>query len=449
MRKHLLYTLAASLLLFTGIAFTGCKKETVEDTDVLLLEALNDASGNQGTAYFTLPESNDYSNIPQDPKNPITREKVELGRYLYHETALSINPKDISSTGTYSCASCHHAQGGFQACLQQGIAEGGIGFGTTGEGRFPNPSLSTDSIDVQPIRTPSVLNAAYQQVQLWNGQFGATGMNTGTEGQWTAGTPKEANSLGYEGVETQAIAGLKVHRMGVDTTFILSTDYKALFDIAFPDVPESDRYTREMAGLAIAAFERTVLSNQSPFQLWLKGNHSAMTEDQKQGAILFFGKAECYKCHTGPALNSMAFYALGMNDLELPGVYGTGVDMPTRKGRGGFTGNSADDYKFKVPQLYSLKKSPFYGHGSSFSSVEAVVKYKNDAIAENSVVPAGQLASEFHSLNLSEKEINKIVDFIENGLLDEDLERYVPSSLPSGNCFPNNDVISKIDLGCD
>ena len=58
----------------------------------------------------------------------------------------------------------------------QGIADGGLGYGVRGEGRHPNPVYDTDSLDVQPIRSPSILNAAYQEVQLWNGQFGAHGL---------------------------------------------------------------------------------------------------------------------------------------------------------------------------------------------------------------------------------------------------------------------------------
>ena len=70
-----------------------------------------------------------------------------------------------------------------------------------------------------------MLNVAYQKVMLWNGQFGATSVNTGTESQWTADTPIETNFLGFEGLETQAIAGLGVHRMKVNPEFF--TKYPA------------------------------------------------------------------------------------------------------------------------------------------------------------------------------------------------------------------------------
>lgn len=418
------------------------------ELDIALSELLTEASGGFGKSYFLLPESTKFSMIPQDPKNPLTIEKVELGKLLFHETALAMNSKLKPFRGTYSCATCHHNQAGFQSGIIQGLSEGGIGFGISGNGRIKDPLCPEDSLDIQPIRTPTVINSAYQKVMLWNGQFGATGPNLGTEALWAPGTPLETNFLGYEGVETQAIAGLSVHRMALTDKLIYSTEYKKMFDKAFPDVAENERYSLITAGLAIAAYERTVLANEAPFQKYLRGNTNALTDTQKKGAILFFGKAACVACHTGPALNSMDFYAYGMNDLEGNGVFGNGPDVATKKGRGGFTGIESDNCKFKVPQLYSLTQARFYGHGSSFTSLKDVVIYKNYAIKENSFVPDSHLAEEFVPLGLSKSEISFLTAFLEEGLNDTELSRYEPYSIPSGQCFPNNDEQSKIDLGC-
>ena len=174
-----------------------------------------------------------------------------------------------------------------------------------------------------------------------------------------------------------------------------------------------------------------------------------MSEQEKSGALLFFGKANCVSCHTGPALNSMEFHALGLNDLNGNGVYGTFIEDNSHLGRGGFTGDPADNYKFKVPQLYNLKDSPFFGHGGSFTSVRDLIEYKNNGIAENSAVPAAQLAADFVPLNLSDKEVTDLTIFIENSLYDNNLDRYVPEMLPSGYCFPNGDLKSKKDLNCN
>lgn len=440
------YLLLCFVLAF--VAVIGCEKVIENELDLQLTEALELVSPNNNTDFFKLPDSDDFENIPQDPNNPITREKVQLGKLLFHETGIALNPEYEMSEGTYSCASCHHAGGGFQAAVPQGISDGGIGYGINGEGRKKNPMYDDSKLDIQPIRTPSALNSAYQKVMLWNRQLGARGINEGTQANWTAGTPKENNHLGFEGVETQAIAGLTVHRLTIDTAFIFSTDYKSLFDYAFPDVAEQDRYNEITAGLAIAAYERTMLANEAPFQQWLRGDYDAMTDDQKEGAVLFFVRAGCGKCHTGPALNSDAFYALGMDDLSGPGVFGT-IDEGTKKGRGGFTGNDDDMYKFKVPQLYSLAKSPFYGHGASFTSVKDVIDYKNAGIKENNNVPNHYLSPEFKPLNLTGEQVRLLTAFVEEALMDENLHRYEPSVLPSGNCFPNNDPLSKVELGCN
>ena len=175
-----------------------------------------------------------------------------------------------------------------------------------------------------------------------------------------------------------------------------------------------------------------------------------MSPDQLRGAAVFFGPGNCVDCHTGPALNSMAFHALGMADLvdcDEP-TLGTTVDNVENRGRGGFTGRPEEEYQFKVPQLYNLKVSPFYGHGASFRTVREVIEYKNRALAENARVPITRLAPAFQPLGLTEQQVAALTVFIEEGLYDADLERYSPDALPSGQCFPNNDEQSRIDRGC-
>ncbi len=451
LKRILLFTLVA-----TTFIISSCRKDDEDIPSALdeqLEDALSDASNGLGKAFYKMPSSTNLAGIPQDPKNPLSMEKIELGKLLYHETGIGISPMVADNSGEFSCASCHFASAGFQANRWQGISEGGQGFGINGEGRVKNPSIDVAMMDVQPLRTPSSMNNVYQQNLLWNGQFGATGINAGTDPYWTPGTPIAVNELGYEGLETQAIAGLGVHRMDVDQlpNTLIDLGYKSMFDAAFSDVPESERYTKENTGLAIAAFERTLLANQSPFQNYLYGNKNALTEQEKRGAILFFKEANCASCHNGPGLNNMEFHALGLNDLDdcPEEIFNTEASNPAHLGRGSFTGLTEDMYKFKVPQLYNMKDSPFLGHGSSIRSIRAMVEYKNLAVAENSDVPASQLAEDFEPLNLSNEQISDIVAFLEDGLYDPNLKRYEPESLPSGNCFPFNDPISRVDLGCD
>lgn len=438
-----------------SLVLSSCKQDdpiappTIDDE---LAETLRSLSFSGDLSFFQFPDSDDYAQIPQDPANPLTAAKVELGKLLYHETGIARTPQDMAGLGTYSCASCHFASAGFQAGRHQGIGEGGEGFGLNGEGRDNNEDYNVLNVDVQPVRSPTTLNSAYQIAMLWNGQFGAKGINAGTEYAWTAGTPKEVNHLGFHGVETQAIAGLSVHRMLEDTSDVSDlANYKALFDAAFPEVPEADRYNRVPAGLAIAAYERTLLANEAPFQQWLRGNTDAMNALEKEGALVFFGKAQCGNCHTGPALNSMEFHAIGLADLmDCPEeVLLTSVNAVEHLGRGGFTNRAEDMYKFKVPQLYNLKDSPFYGHGGTLRSIRETIEYKNEAVSQKTEVPAAQLSDEFIPLGLTDDEINALVAFIENALYDQRLSRYEPEVLPTGQCFPNADPMSQSDLGCN
>ena len=453
MKSIAVYLLSFFLFLASCSEDDGVPVVIQNTLDDDLIATMENASTGSGLDFYVLPGSEDFANIPADPNNPLTAEKVALGKLLYHETALGMNPRmkeDYGSEGTYSCASCHHVAAGFQAGVKQGISEGGVGFGLVGEGRELNPLYADyiDSLDVQPIRTPTSMNTAFQDVMLWNGQFGATGTNAGTESSWTPGTPKAVNELGFQGLEIQAIAGFDVHRQFIDEAFLDTySEYKEMFDDVYGTYDTDEQTLKELTGLAIAAYERTLFSSEAPFQKYLKGDMSALTEDQKKGAMLFFGKANCVSCHTGPALNSMEFHAIGMNELKGANTFNTEGEKGERLGRGGFTGNPDDNYKFKVPQLYNLTDVGFLGHGGNFNTVQEVIEYKNEAVAQNPEVPTEQLASGFVPLNLTAEEIQQLTTFIEEALYDPNLIRYVPGSIPSGNFFPVNDPDSQDDNG--
>ncbi|MEZ4986743.1 MAG: cytochrome c peroxidase [Saprospiraceae bacterium] len=445
--KKLQYTTIAFLVL---AVFASCTREE-EDLNSELEAVLELADPVNGKSGFLMPKSFDFNSIPQDPNNPITAAKVQLGKFLYHETGIAQNPMQEEGRGTYSCATCHFASAGFQAGRFQGIGDGGSGMANNGLDRNRFQSYSGDILDVQPIRTPTAMNAAYQELMLWNGQFGATGMNEGTEYAWTAGTPKENNHLGFQGLETQAIAGLGVHRLVINETLINELGYQSMFDAAFPHIPALERYTPVTAGLAIAAYERTLLSNQAPFQQFLEGKYNAMSNPEKRGAILFFGKAQCASCHTGPALSSMSFHAIGMGDLDLcpEETFKTNATVVENQGRGGFTGREEDKFAFKTPSLYNLKDSPFYGHGASLRTLRDVVVYKNRAVKENPRVSDVYLSPLFAPLGLSASEIDDLTAFLTWSLHDPNLKRYEPDYLLSGQCFPSNDPQSSEDLGCN
>lgn len=422
-----------------------------------LEELMAAASPTKSKDFYLLPDSDDFSNIPQDPLNQITKAKVDIGKLIFHDPAFATEGIALRAK-TWSCATCHHARAGFKSGLTQGMGEGGEGFGLKGESRaWHDPDVGTQDADVQPVTSPTVLNVAYQDVMLWNGALGnsANGtINIGVDPSrlMTPGTPKEANQQGLSGIETQAIAGTGVHRILGFPPELESTDYYDLLLEAFPEFTRDE--LGEASTRAIAAFERTILANRSPFQRWLRGDQSVMTSKQISGAEVFFGDGGCVGCHQGPALSSPAgatedqvFFAVGFADLDVNEIVG-GVPDDVRLGRGGFTGKSEDQYKFKVPQLYNLADINVYGHGGSFDTIRDIVEYKNRAVAQNeAAVP--YLDYRFVPLNLSSNQVEDLVEFLEVALRDPDLQRYEPEALPSGLCVINNDVSSRQELGCE
>lgn len=444
--------LASALFFVVGLLFTACTNDHLPDPfDYVLLETLDRTSGVDDYRHYILPDETDLSQIPQDPANPLSQAKVDLGRFLFFETGLAQGPLNESGRGTYSCSTCHVPSVGMVPGRVQGIADGGVGFGENGEQRDKSNDYLETELDVQGARPLSLFNVALVNNTSWSGQFGAHDANTGTEAVWHLDEATEVNEYGFKGLESQNIEGLKLHRMVVNQDIVENLGYKDLYDDAFGFIPEENRYNIITASFAISAFLRTLITSEAPFQQYLKGDHGAMSLEEKEGALLFFGKAGCFRCHNSASLNNAEqFYALGVKDLYQTGeAFNTGPDDRRNFGRGAFTLVDEDYYKFKVPQLYNMKHAGFYFHGSSKNSLREVVDYFNAGVPENPNVPSELIASQFHPLNLTEEEIQKLLLFLEESLYDANYERHMPTYLPSGNCFPNGDVLSLEDLGCE
>lgn len=438
-------------VLLLVLLLQSCTKDQTSDTleyDTKLRNYLSDASETGHYDYYELPSANDIDNIPQDPKNPLTRAKIELGRQMFYDTGLAMDAIKESGLGTYSCASCHLPTAGFRPGTAQGVADGGVGFGFNGDGRVKSREYEESEIDVQSARPLSLVNVAFVSNTMWNGQFGSTEVNIGTEDVWDMREDTELNRLGLTGIETTNIDGLRVHRITINKDLLDQYGYTTMFDDAFPEVGPTERYTRFQASLAISAYIRTILSDEAPFQQWLKGDNNAMSLNEKKGGILFFGKARCSNCHFRPNLGSLEFHALGVKDMYQSPSFNTAESDRRNLGRGGFTLNEEDNFKFKVPQLYNLDDAPFFFHGSSKRTLEEVMEYKIDAESENPNVTTENLSTKFLPLNLSEEERDQLLLFLKTSLKDPNLDRHAPSEVLSGNCFPNNDFQSRLDLGC-
>lgn len=441
--KHII-----ALVVVYAVLFSCTKDQMVpaSQKDAILKSLVRNAAPNNQLEHWIVPEATDLKNIPQDPKNPLTPEKVALGKFLFYETAFATDASKMEGMGTYSCASCHLPSAGFRPGSAQGIADGGIGYGINGEQRARNTAYAENEMDVQGARPLSLIGVAFVENTMWNGSFGSFNANIGTESRWIGDFAN--NNLGMSGIEAQNIEGMHTHRFNYNKEAVTKYGYKDIFDQVFADVKEEERYTNETASFALSAYIRTLMPNEAPFQYWLKGNVNALSPEEKEGAMLFFGKAACTNCHQGPAFSSVDFHAIGVNDMYQRPSFNTSSSDLRNLGRGGFTGVQEDLYKFKVPQLYNMSDSDFYFHGSSKRKLKDVIKYFNLAVPENPNVPMEQISDKFKPLNLTDEEVDKLTLFLTKSLRDPALDRYAPSQVLSGLCFPNADSESMIDLGC-
>ncbi len=394
-----------------------------------------------GIETLTIPE--DIHQLPQhrlddgtiDPIFEITDARVALGKLLFHEPLLNdFNTTPVTHM-TVSCATCHFVEAGFRAGQAECFGIGGVGFiDNKGQARrrpipsllaldeAPTPVSVTDTLDNPGIVSPSVNMVAYFDEMLWNGLF--------------------VTVVELPAVERQVRAALEAHRIGTDSIHDVP-EYLPLFQAAFPDMsdlPPLQLIDNFQIIRSIAAYERTVVSNQSPWDAFLAGDDAAMTHQELDGAELFFGKANCAACHSGPALGSTTYHAFGT--AEHPAIPEGEHDL----GRFIVTQDPDDRYKFRSMTVRNLRGyGPFF-HSGSAQTVEDVIRYKNAGIPDQEIDTLSPL---FTPLGLSEDEILALTAFVADALFDPNMERFVPDQLPSGFCFPNNDLPSRYDVDCD
>jgi cytochrome c peroxidase len=276
--------------------------------------------------------------------NRYSAAKVELGRYLYFD-------KRLSADETVSCATCHDPKFAFTdgAAVSSGI-------------RSQKGNRSA----------PTVINRAYGLAQFWDGR--ANSLEEQAKGPM-------ANPIEM-GNTHEAIVG-KLQGIG---------GYRALFAKAFG----SEQIDIDRVAMAIASFERTVLSGNSPYDRY-KRDKKAMSPEQVRGMGVFFDKAKCDKCHEGANFTLNAYANLGIgSDKPEPDV-----------GRFAMTKDPRDWGVFKTPTLREIEHTAPYMHDGSLKTLEDVVEFYNKGgIANKNLDPS------IKRLNLSEGEKRDLVAFL-------------------------------------
>ena len=267
-----------------------------------------------------LPTGFPKPRVPLD--NPLTPAKVELGRYLFYDTRMSVNGKS-------SCASCHKQELAFTDGLP-------VAVGATGE-KHPRGAMS-------------LVNIAYSAALTW-GNPGIVSL--------------EQQALIPMFGENPLELGLRVGDSFLST---LRSDpkYRELFEYAFPQ--DSDRFTIVNVTKAIASFERSIISARSPYDRYhYCGDDSAVSDSAKRGEILFFSQQlSCFRCHGG-------FNFGGGAEFHNNGLYNARGGPDT--GISEFTKDPKDAGKFKAPTLRNIALTAPYMHDGSIATLDGVLSH--------------------------------------------------------------------------
>ncbi|GEM44585.1 cytochrome-c peroxidase [Deinococcus cellulosilyticus] len=289
---------------------------------------------------------------PVPANNPMTPEKIKLGKKLFYDPILSAD-------GKVSCASCHNPDLAFAD--HQAVSPGV-------EGR-------------KGVRNaPTLTNVAFRKSFFFEG--------------------------GAKSLELQAMGPLTDHNeMASDVDSVVKKlkahpEYPALFKEVFQAAP-----TMQHVVEAIASFERTLISNNSPFDRFQRGDLKALTDAQKRGMELFFDQADCFHCHTGSNFTD-----------ELP--HNTALNVfDEDQGLARLTLKDEDIGKFKTPTLRNIALTAPYMHDGSKATLREAVEHYNKGGESN--LNADPL---MRPLGLTDDQIDDLVAFMES-LTDEDFVR--------------------------
>lgn len=281
--------------------------------------------------------------VPFPEDNPHSEAKVRLGKTLFFETRLS-------RSGVMSCATCHNPGHDWTDGNPKGV------------GDFHKPL---------PRKDPTILNLAWDQLFFWDGRA--------------------------EGLEHQALMPIQAEaemNMPLDTMILRLkgiAGYRPLFEEAFPG--DSVPIRAENVAKAIATFERTVVSQQAPFDRWIAGNETAISESAKKGFLIFNKKGNCAACHSGWNFSDGSFHDIGIDDADI--------------GRGQWVPVPMMQHAFKTVGLRNIARRAPYMHNGSFATLENVIEHYDHGFTKRE-----SLSNEIRTLHLTGQEKIDLVEFL-------------------------------------
>jgi cytochrome c peroxidase len=394
---------------------------------------------------------------------PIDQKRANLGRLLWFDIITGLNDDN-------TCGGCHSPTNGFGDTQPMAI---GI-----------DNNLLVGSHRTGPRnqrRTPLAVNTALYPNLMWNSRFAALSGDPFDNSAGFQFPPPEGLSLSYQPhllvaqafippTERVEVAGFDFPgdnyaiRAEVLRRLNAISAYRKLFGQVFAEVAAGAPITFDHFGTAIAEFEFTLVFADAPLDRFARGERHALTEGQKRGALLFFGKAGCVQCHSVGGESNEMFSDFKEHVIGVPQVvpsFGNvifdGPDANEDFGLEQVTGDPNDRYMFRTAPLRNNAVMPAFMHNGAFVHLEDAIRHHLDPYTSARTYtprdlppdlqgPVGPIEPVLARLDpllqtpvqLSEEEFATLVDFVRNGLLDarvrpERLKTLVPGRVPSGD----------------
>jgi len=416
----------------------------------------------------------DQANVkpPTNPEQP-TPELVKLGEALFWDPELSGN-RDVA------CATCHHSNLGTGDNLS-------VSIGTNGSGLGELRDMGT-ARELVPRNATPLFNLGYTEwtTLFWDGRV-QTDTSTSLSTSPSAGFHTPASDRLPDGLDSVLAAQamfpvtsrdeMRGYRGEVDifgqpnelsafvdyksqsiwnalmARILAIPDYVELFKAAYPDVP-TDKLGFQHAANAMAAYEIAAFTfEDSPFDRYIQGDQTALSDEAKQGALLFYGEAGCGSCHSTGLLTDQQFHNLAVPQIG----DGKGREQPFDLGRARETGSDCDRYAFRTPPLRNVALTGPWMHDGAFTTLESTIRHHLDPIASLQNYDPGQLTvlladkcqdqpealadiEQWYANNasagvqLSDEQIHLLLVFLDSLTAPSalDLSHTIPASVPSG-----------------
>jgi cytochrome c peroxidase len=344
------------------------------------------------------------SALPLKIKSPLnnqqSKEKINLGRLLFFDPILS-GDKDVA------CATCHHPDNGYAEFRDISIGVNGKGFGISRKFNKPN------AIPFVKRNAHTVLNTAF------NGINPSNHYNPEKSPMfWDL----RVNSLEAQAIEPikalEEMRGLNFTESEILNEVVLRLgeipEYEKLFRNTFN---ESEPISIENIGKAIAAYERTLVTNNSRFDKYMRGETNAISLGEKEGFEVF-KKVGCANCHNGPMFSDYKTHTLSVPENDKLTKVDDGFEQ---------------QFGFRTPSLRNLRFTAPYMHNGTLANLTEVLEFYEDLSfnkSRNSAIATNTIDTLAKKLTIRVKDMSSIISFL-NTLNDEDFDKSIPEKLPS------------------